>query len=105
MTDEISPYKSKRKDEQQFRSSSTKTIKVDSHSALLIRHALVKRLQLVDSELETLMIAKKRNLTTEERWRLPGNLQLKVREELKDQIDPWISLKHQLEDLIKEFTL
>jgi hypothetical protein len=81
-----------------------KKIRIDEHDAPVVAYALVKQMQRTKSELEALRIAQGRDLTKEERWLLPANLQYLPREELQEQIDPWISLIQAQEWLIKTFT-
>lgn len=80
-----------------------KTIEICEHDACVVRHALVQRLKAVTAELAILRITKERDLTSEERWQLPANISRLRQESLREQIDPWISLRDTIEYLIKEF--
>ena len=73
------------------------------HDAPVVIHALCKRLKEVSQELAILRLTKDRDLTREERWQLPANLQQFSREELQEQIDPWISLEDTTFDLIQRY--
>lgn len=80
-----------------------KTVQICEHDACVVRCALSKRLKDVTAELAILRITQDRDLSSEERWQLPANLQPMPREELQEQINPWISLRDTIEYLIKEF--
>ena len=93
----------------------TKLVEVCEHDGPVIRHALAQRLKAVTKELEILRISKERDLTEIERFQLPGLARLSngqvgtgrspaAREELQEQINPWVSLQMTLEDLISQFT-
>jgi len=75
----------------------TKTLSISKHSACLIHYALKCRLQVVQKELEIIKISKERDLTPEENNLLPDTLKDFSTEEIREQIDPWISLKDQIE--------
>ena len=64
----------------------------DAH---LILFALAHELKRVRSDLATLKIAKERDLTPRERMVLPSlvSLHCKTREEIAEEINPWISLE------------
>ena len=82
--------------------------------ALLVRGALADRVNEVRSELEVLKITKERNLKKWERALLPQSLKYKnerdenghlidtTREELQEQIDPWISYLSHYEYLLQQ---
>lgn len=80
-----------------------KTITIDDLDAALILPGLKERLQQVNADIALLMLTKKRDLTDQEREELPTNLQHFPQEELREQIDPWISLRMHLESLIETF--
>lgn len=81
----------------------SKLVEISYHSLPVVQHALVQRLKEVEAELQLLRIARERDLTRIERWQLPSNLQKLTQEELAEQIDPWITLRDTIADLIKEF--
>ena len=78
------------------------TIKISNYYLPLIQYALVKRIQNVENEFAILKISKERDLTRQERWLLPANLQGMSQEELITQIDPWHSLVLDYQFLLKE---
>jgi len=82
-----------------------KVVRVHWHDEPIIVHALVQRLQEVENELVILRLTHERELTREERWKLPPNLSRDSREDLRDQVDSWISLKDTLEGLIEDFKI
>jgi hypothetical protein len=84
-------------------SAGTKLIEVCEYNLLVVQHALVQRLKCVRAELEILRLSRERELTRIERWELPVNLQGMTREELMEQVDPWITLVDTLEGLIEDF--
>ena len=68
--------------------------------ALLVRGALADRVNEVRSELEVLKITKERNL---KKWEDEnGHLIDTTREELQEQIDPWISYLSHYEYLLQQ---
>ena len=81
-----------------------KTIEIHEHNASVIRCALSQRLKTVTQELRILQISKERDLTEIEQFQLPPNIARFSREELQEQIDPWVSLKMTLETLIRDFS-
>jgi hypothetical protein len=85
------------------RYAGTKLIEVSRHNLPVVQHALVQRLKAVSAELNLLARTETRDLTQTERWQLPANLQKLPREELQEQIHPWISLKDTIEGLIADF--
>ena len=80
-------------------------VNICEYDACIVRHALQKRLECVTEEIRHLRLAKECDLSTAERAGLPETLRNVTREELLEQIDPWISLQMTIEDLIKRFTL
>ncbi len=80
-----------------------KVIEVTEHDACVMRHALVQRQKAVRVEVEVLKLTRDRELTREERWLLPANLQTMTRAELQEQVDAWISLLSTIEFWIEEF--
>lgn len=78
-------------------------ITVDSHDACVIKYSLECQCARVKDELAALKISKDRELSQFEREYLPPNIADYSRDELKEQIDPWISLLHHYESLIERF--
>jgi len=75
---------------------------LEEDDAHLIIFALSKQLKQVKSDLAVLRIAKDRDLTKSERCMLPNLSIFKpTREQIAEQIDPWISLEDEYEYLIK----
>lgn len=82
--------------------------------AMLVRGALADRVKEVRSELEILRVTKERDLTEWERSLLPHTLRFKderddkhrlittTREELQEQIDPWITYVDHFESLLQQ---
>lgn len=81
-----------------------KTVDISEHSAPIVIHALETRLKIVQLELMLLRISRERDLTHIERSQLQTNLQELSQEELKEQVDPWITLEDIIKDLIEKFT-
>ena len=79
------------------------TVEIDAHSAMLVEYALARRLIQVSHELEILKRTRIRELMPIERWELPSNLQRMTREQLQEQIDPWITLEDSLNHWMKQF--
>jgi hypothetical protein len=77
---------------------------ISEHNALVVIYALMRRLKEVRSEVEILKLAATRDLKLVERMMLPSNLQKMSHEQLKEQVDPWISLQMGIEGLIETFT-
>ena len=80
-----------------------KLVEISEHSALVVVHALEVRLKVVQEELILLRKARKHALSHVERLQLQDNLQELSREELAEQVDPWISLEATIKDLIERF--
>ena len=74
----------------------TVKLEVDSHDLWSFRHALGRGLKETIGELTILRKTKDRDLTVSERACLPVGLRQLSREDLQEQIDPWISLQDHL---------
>ena len=81
-----------------------KTLVFGIDDCFLLEHALSSRLKEVRAEVEILKKARERPLTKPEYWMLSSNLQKLNRDELLEQIDPWISLVMHYESLIEEIS-
>tara|TARA_Y100000034_G_C6892579_1_gene410913 strand:- start:193 stop:519 length:327 start_codon:yes stop_codon:yes gene_type:complete len=86
-----------------------KQITINEYDACVIRGCLMTRLKEVRADIELFRIAKSRDLTREERYALPytmreGGLFSLSREEIEEQINPWISLQMVLEEALKDYT-
>lgn len=68
------------------------TIETSTYEIIPLHYAVAQQIKRVSAELEILKLTRERDLTRTERWQLPGNLQLLSREELIEQIDPWVSM-------------
>ena len=80
-----------------------KYVAIHEHDASVVRHALAQRYKTVTKELEILQISKERDLDEIERFQLPPNLRRFSQEELREQINPWISLQMTLAGLMRDF--
>ena len=76
---------------------------LDTDQAHLILFALAKQLKQVRSDLSIMRIAKERELTKTERMLLPALVayHCKTREEVADDVNPWISLEMDYMDLVE----
>ncbi len=81
----------------------TTMIEIDSHSTCLVLGSLKRDLKQAEADIKLLMLTRERDLTEDERGELPSTLQTLTREQLREQIDPWISMKMQYEGLIEQF--
>ena len=77
-------------------------LRISEDDAHLIHYALSKRLAEAQHTLNLLKIARERELTKTEMMMLPFQLSKDTREELAEQIDPWISLASNIEYLISD---
>lgn len=78
---------------------------IDRHDdASLIQHAMKHEYIRALGELKLLEIAKERELTIGERAALSTTLCEATREELIEQIDPWITLVQHYSDLLTKLT-
>ena len=75
-------------------------LRLDPHSACLIPYALAQRLKAVRQEVEILRLTRERELTDGEKYMLPSHLQPMSRGELREQLDPWVSLADDIEWLM-----
>lgn len=80
-----------------------KYMTVSDLDAALILPGLKEGLKKTIKDLEILMLTKKRELTEDERSELPSTLMSLSREELRDNIDAWVSLRLHYEWLLKDF--
>lgn len=78
-------------------------IEIDDHDVPVVKCALAKRLKHVTAEFNILLHTRNRELSQEEKWQLPSNLQMLSREELQEQIDPWRTLQDTIVYLIGKF--
>lgn len=67
----------------------------------ILLYALQVRLTLVTGQYEMLKITRDRDLTAKERIFLPQHMQTHTREELREQIDSWMSLTHDYTALLE----
>lgn len=81
-----------------------KLIQLDDLDANLIHRLLCEKLQEAKNTLDILMKTKNRDITYTERCMLPPTLCKLSQEELQEEINPWISLVHRIEDLINQYT-
>jgi hypothetical protein len=86
-----------------MRTIRSKMIEVSSYEAPLIVGALREKLAKVSYDLQLLQIARHRDLTPKERAELPSTMQEYSLDELREQIDPWISLRDTYRGLIEDF--
>lgn len=80
-----------------------KKVEIDEHDVSVITHALAKRLKDVTAEFNILLHTRNRELSQEEKWQLPANLQMLSRDELQEQINPWRTLQDTITYLIGKF--
>lgn len=78
------------------------TFTLSTYDAPLLEYALEKQIQRVKNELKILEIAKVRDLHKQEQLLLPINMHNLNREEIREQIDPWISLLSDYQSLLSE---
>ena len=77
---------------------------LEHHPSLSVsRTEILKRLAVAEHELSVIRISKEQELTRVEQKMLPDTLRKATREDLLEQIDPWISLADQLEFWIDQF--
>jgi hypothetical protein len=81
----------------------TKLVEVSEYYTPLVTHALEERLKIVEAELVVLLNATNRELTVAERMQLPESLRDLPIEELEEQVDPWITLRDSIKDLMEQF--
>jgi hypothetical protein len=78
-------------------------IEVSHHNALLIHGALRDKFAQAKQDLGILLLTRTRDLEDHEREMLPSTLQHLSREQLREQIDAWVSLRDTLKSLCEEF--
>ena len=78
-------------------------LQLDVDDAGLICYALAQRLKPILQEITTLYLAEDAELNQIQRM-LPSNLQRLSREELVEQINPWISMQDTIEYVIEKIT-
>lgn len=82
-----------------------KNIVLNFDDCCVIKYALARHLKDTEHALSLLKISKDRPLTKLERLMLPENLQRLSDEELRENVDPWITLVMHIKDLIEKLEL
>mgnify|MGYP001616055083 CR=1 FL=1 len=85
-----------------MKDSRIKTISFDKNTASVVQYALEARLETISNQLDIISVTRDRDLSPQERWFIPENIQLMSRNELREQIESWKSLKSLVESLIEE---
>ena len=86
------------------RTQETKTVEFTEHDSGPILHALKKQLGVAKTDLNHMKMSLERELTHFERNQMSEALRGMSREELEEQINPWISLVMLYEHWIAKFT-
>lgn len=83
----------------------TKTITIDERDSSLLRYAVAQQRKDAVFTLELLKLTKERDLTKTERLQLPSTLRFESHEDLRDQINPWVSLVDNCDYWLRELEL
>ncbi len=81
----------------------TKMIEVSHHNALLIHGCLRAKYTEAVRDLGLLLQTRTRDLTADERELLPSTLYELTRDQLREQIDAWVTLRDTLRGLCEDF--
>ncbi len=81
----------------------TFTFTCDDRDIALLSHAMHVQLERVETEMVLLRLARERPLTLEECNALPETLRDLPPEELRDQLDPWETLRMHYAYWVKKF--
>lgn len=85
------------------KATAVKMIEVSHHNALLIHGALREKYNQAVEDLGLLLQTRTRDLDEFERSQLPSTLMTLTRDQLREQIDPWVTLRDTLKGLCEDF--